>query len=224
MGGGNQPDRISEAEVDSILAGTTTNGPLVSSPDVASPAAPIPPALPVMPIPYARPAEYQAAEQGWLWEYDQLVVPLNVELPPRCAKCGQPGARRHVLKLYWMNPLFLLLILLNWLVLLIVYLFVRKTGVIALWLCPVHEKKRQGVFRIAYGIGALSGVIFVGSMIWMASLKRRDEWMSVFGFIGSLLVALAAVLVGMYGTRIVRPTKMDAYRMWLKAVSPEALR
>lgn len=97
-----------------------------------------------------------------------LVMPLTKEpqvLPHRCVYCNKPIENLTKKKIYWHNPLLILLIFLNLLIYLVVALIVRKKVTLYLGICKEHKQKRLIKIVIACTIVFLSIFLAFNSII-----------------------------------------------------------
>jgi hypothetical protein len=147
---------------------------------------------------------------GGLWRSNKrLVARTETVFPDRCIKCNTPaGGFRLKRTLYWVHPAYFLLILCNLLVLLIVYLIVRKKAVVHIGLCEQHRSKRKRGLIIGWSSVAL-GIILMCCAGFMSS-----GW----GFFIGLLVLLGGGITGAVMARAVTPTKVDKEYVWLAGV------
>ena len=86
-----------------------------------------------------------------VWREGKVVVALpDAPLPARCVKCNAPAdPPTKARTLYWMHPALYLLIFTGLLILLIVYLVVRKKADVNPGLCAAHKKRRLGALAPA---------------------------------------------------------------------------
>ena len=83
------------------------------------------------------------ASHGQVWRHkNRLVKPLDGPLPDCCAKCGASASGRPLKRTAWYcTPWVYLLLLINLLVVLIVYLVLRKRVNLEIPLCEDHRKQ-----------------------------------------------------------------------------------
>lgn len=187
----------------------------MSSPD---PLPPLPPHQSAVPLQYATPPAYSVTNASFFREGDQLVVPKISTLPPCCIRCGAQGTHTQQKKLSWIHPAWLLLILVNWLILLIVYLVIRKQGEVIFYRC---DACRQSWSRrkLWIWLGALVplGVMIAGIALGGFSGRSRDEpylMMFMFGLLGLLLYLIVPAIL----LRGVTAAKINDTHMWLKGI------
>jgi hypothetical protein len=150
-----------------------------------------------------------------VWRDGKTVVTLHgASLPARCVKCNapadQPTKERTV---YWVHPAVYLLLLAGFLILLIVYLIVRKKAEVNPGLCEAHKKRR--VFAIIYTWFAFLGGLF--GMI--AGASNGSGAVGIFSF----LVFLSAIVVGMAWGRLIHVKKITPDEVRLGGFSTEYL-
>ena len=152
---------------------------------------------------------------GSLWRYNsRLVARSETVFPDRCIKCNAP-ARGFRLKrtLYWSHPAYLLLLLCNLIVLLIVYLIVRKKAVVHIGLCELHRSKRR--LGIIIGLSSL----ILGFILICCAAAANSGWILAVG----LVVLLGGGIGGAVTARTVTPTKIDKQYVWLSGVHRDFL-
>ncbi|TAK32199.1 MAG: hypothetical protein EPO40_03265 [Myxococcaceae bacterium] len=122
-------------------------------------------------------------------------------------KCGQPGSTTLRKTLHWHPEWVGLTILLSPLVYVIVASALRKSEPVAVPLCPTHAVKHRRALITAWGVAAASLVLLGCTFVEIASAGGGE----VVGaaFVASLLGLLAAPLVGIAGTRLLRPVFID---------------
>ena len=136
-----------------------------------------------------------------------LVLAPDASLPHRCVKCNEPAQQptrnRNV---YWHNPWFYLLIVINVLIYALVALIVRRKAVIAPGLCSAHKSRRRTGIAIAWTL------LLVGVALVIMAVRNPDPGLALGGFI----VMLVAVVVSTSVTRILRAKRIDARYVRLK--------
>jgi hypothetical protein len=133
-----------------------------------------------------------------VWRDGKTVIALHdATLPARCVKCNEPAELpTKVRSLYWVNPFVYLLFFAGLLILLIVYLIVRKKADVDPGMCAVHKSRR--IWAIT---GAWLG--FIGGFV---VLFNSNE-MPALVVIGCLMI-LAAPIVGLTLGRLVYVKKI----------------
>jgi hypothetical protein len=152
---------------------------------------------------------------GNLWRKNRrLVTQSETIFPDRCVKCNA-SANGFRLKrtLYWAHPAYLLLILCNILVLLIVYLIVRKKAVVHVGLCEGHRMRRKLGIWIAWSSVGLGFVL-----ICCGGGFNSGWWM-----LSGVLLMLAGGITGGVMARTVAATKIDKEYVWLAGVNRDFL-
>jgi hypothetical protein len=136
----------------------------------------------------------------------KIVVRDKARLPARCIKCNaattEPPLKR---KLYWHHPALYLLLFINAFVYVIVAMLVRRRASAEVYLCARHRARRRN-FMLAGWLGGALGLV---GMAGAAGL--RIPWLIAF----SLLFALAAVVVGIWGGTVVRTARIKKDLVWL---------
>lgn len=143
--------------------------------------------------PYAAPkAVLEDRAAGGYWrDGKMLVVTPGGVLPPRCVRCNEPAMQpMKAHKLTYVHGLWLLLILVNIVVYIIVALIVRKRAEVTYGLCEQHHKRRR-LFSIIGWVGFFLGC----AAILVAPLA-------------GMVMAVAAILVGVFGSRVVYPARI----------------
>jgi hypothetical protein len=142
-----------------------------------------------------------------------LVMTKEALLPSRCIKCNAPAGEQLKRKLTWHHPALYLLILVSVLIYAVVALVVRKTAIVTVPLCEEHSSARRQNIWLTWLLVFLSVASFV-----LAAMM--EEGMLAFG--GAVFLFAAAIYGGIT-LRIVAPTKIDDYFVWLKGVNQNYL-
>lgn len=152
---------------------------------------------------------------GNLWRLNKrLVTRTETIFPDRCVKCNAPANGFRLKRtLYWAHPLYLLLLFCNLLILLIVYLIVRKKAVVHIGLCDAHRTKRKLGIAIAWSSFALGLLMFIGG------IGFSYGWVCGCGF----LLLLAGPITGVLMARTVAATKIDKEYVWLSGCHKDFL-
>ena len=147
---------------------------------------------------------------GSLWRNNaRLVTRTEAVFPDRCVKCNAPaGGFRLKRTLYWAHPAYLLLLLCNLLILLVVYLMVRKKAIVHIGLCEQHRAKRKHGTVIG-----LSSIV-AGIVLLVCAAVFNSGWLLAFG----LIVFVGGAITGGVMARTVTPTKIDKEYVWLSGV------
>jgi hypothetical protein len=156
---------------------------------------------------WAQPVE---ADGDVAWRDGKDVVMLRDKpLPSRCVKCNAHVAGTvKPRKFYWHTPWLFLLIFVGILFYVIVALIARKKTEHAVALCPAHAKRRRNVI-----IGAFAA-FFAGLLV---AFSGSDY----FG--PGILLFVIAILIGLLGTRLLVPTKIDDRYVRFRGASPAFL-
>jgi hypothetical protein len=135
-----------------------------------------------------------------VWRDGNVVVTLHdASLPARCVKCNAPAEPPTKERtMYWVHPAVYLLFLAGILILLIVYLVVRKKAEVNPGLCEAHKKR-----RLAAQAGAW--FTFLGGLFAIFGGVSQDlAGVSIFG----VLLLVAAIVIGMTWGRLVYVKKI----------------
>ena len=150
-----------------------------------------------------------------VWRDGKAVVALpDASLPPRCVKCNEPADQPTKERtLYWVHPAVYLLIFAGGLILLIVYMVVRKKADVNPGLCDAHKKRRLGA--LAYGwLG------FFGGFLLACIGGAADSGGSV---LLGLFLMVSAIIVGMIWGRLIHAKKITPDEIRLGGFSSEYL-
>jgi len=151
---------------------------------------------------------------GSLWRMNKrLVTRTETTFPDRCVKCNAPaGGYRLKRTLYWMYPAYWLLIIISRLILIIVYLIVRKKAVVHIGLCEQHRAMRKRGIIIGWSSVGLGFLVMFGAAF-------GSGWWILVGF----LVMIVGGITGGVMAQTVRPTKIDKEYVWLAGVHRDFL-
>jgi hypothetical protein len=159
-----------------------------------------------------------AHEPGIVWDAwrdgDQLVLGPDAQLPDRCVKTDLPakGNRAEVVAI-WHDPALYWLLLLSPIVYLIV---VRSIGTRVLVTVGILPE----ALRAARRDRVLTWVLLGGGVAaWLAAAVLPAL---VYFWLGLALMALA-VPVYLLGARLVRVTRLEDDRVWMRGVHPAYL-
>ena len=139
---------------------------------------------------------------------------LDASLPARCVKCNKPADPPIKERtLYWVHPAVYLLILAGFIILLIVYLVVRKKAEVNPGLCEEHKKRR--IMGLLYGwLG-----FFGGLTMMIAGAAAEKGGVAILG----LLIMISAIVVGMIWGRLIYVKKVTKDEMRLGGFSSDYL-
>lgn len=183
--------------------------------------------IPVATLQYASPSSY-AGEAVWR-EGNKIVCTMSrertIHLPDRCVKCNAPTDDRKPWKktLYWHNPGFFALILLNLLIYALVALAVRKKVIVTAGLCAAHRAKRRNNILIAWGIFLLALLVFAGAVFFGNDPNYRHGPLGPICVLLGIVLLLAAVIWGMVGGRVVVVRKIADHTVWFGGAGREFL-
>lgn len=169
-------------------------------------------------IPYATPAVYQqqAMQPLGVWSQgDLLVCTKNIILPAHCCiKCDQPADGQPLRKKFsWHNPWLFLTILAGVLIYLIIALAISEKAQVQIPLCRRHRQKRTMAITIAL-LTFLAGIA-----CFFVAAAMNSGWPVVFGFV----LLIVAAVVGIAGSQVISPKKIDSMYAWFKGASPSYL-
>lgn len=163
----------------------------------------------------ARSNNAEVSSEVSVWRDGKTVVTLpDASLPNRCVKCNAPAdpptKERTV---YYVHPAVYLLFLAGFLILLIVYLVVRKKAEVNPGLCEQHKKSR------AMAIAGAWICCLVGLFCLFAGIGGDKGGMIGFG----LLLLVASIVVGMIWGRLIHVKKITKEEVRLGGFSSEYL-
>lgn len=148
-----------------------------------------------------------------VWRDGKTVVTLtDASLPARCVKCNEPADHpTKVRTLYYVHPAVYLLFFAGLLILLIVYLIVRKKAEVDPGMCAQHKSRRLMAIGFAW-------LAFIGGFL----LLFASGDMPALGVIAGLLI-LAAPIVGLTLGRLVYLKKVTKEEVRLGGFGPAYL-
>jgi len=138
-----------------------------------------------------------------------LVMTKEALLPNRCIKCNAPADEQLKRKLTWHHPALYLLALASLLIYIVVALVVRKTATVNVGLCEDHSSARRRNILINWALGLTSVAGFTAAVMF------EDGSLAVLGAV----LLLATAIYGIVTLRVVVPTKIDDYFVWLKGIN-----
>ncbi len=173
--------------------------------------------------PYAPPmadldssASLTEVTDGWR-DGTLLVVPKGAELPDRCLKCNAPAhGYRFKRTLYWLQPAWFILFLMSPPIYIVVYLIVRKKGKATAGLCLTHRKRRVLAILIGW-LTSLAGIPTAFLAMFVPDHYRPIP------LIAGVVLMVAGLSVGMIGSLVLIPKRIDKRFIWLNKVSPDLL-
>lgn len=142
-----------------------------------------------------------------------LVMTKEALLPNRCVKCNAPADEQLKRKLTWHHPALYLLALASLLIYAVVAMIVRKTATVNIGLCEDHSSARRRNISITWALGLASVAGFV------VAVMIEDGTFAVLG----IFLLLATAIYGIATLRVVAPTKIDDYFVWLKGINADYL-
>ncbi len=161
----------------------------------------------------------QLIDDNDMWRLGKLlIVRKNAKFPNRCIKTNVPTTRRLKRKLVWHHWAYYLIILLNIIIYVVVALIVQKRATIYVGLSEQQIRKRRWIILTAW----LS--VFLGfGMIIIGILGSPNTTWSLVVFLTGIAVFFFGILFGLFGSRIVVPTRITDDYIWLKGACPEFL-
>lgn len=143
-----------------------------------------------------------------------LVIKTDAILPKRCIKTNQPVDDPPVTrKLYWAPPWVFVLILVNLIVLLIVYMIVRKECRVTYYISREQKNRRRIKLAAGWGVFVLSIITF--------GVGVGNEWPILA--VASALAWLASIIALIMFANVIAPTKHKDGEFWIKGVCQEYL-
>lgn len=147
----------------------------------------------------------------------RLVIPLKgAVLPLRCVKTNEPvePAEARKVALYWCTPWVALAVLVNIIIVLLLYVFLRRKVEFAL---PLSRRARAQVrnTRIAIGVAIVAGFLGLGFAFGLASPGGPL-------IVASVLLLGALIFAAVKGNAL-RIVKLQGERVWLAGAAPEFL-
>ena len=142
-----------------------------------------------------------------------LVMTKEALLPNRCVKCNAPAEEKLKRNLTWHHPALYLLAIASLLIYAVVAMVVRKTATVNVGLCEDHSSTRRRNMAItwALGLASIAGFVVAGLL--------GDGTFAVLG----IVLLLATAIYGTVTLRVVVPTKIDNYCVWLKGIDANYL-
>jgi len=147
--------------------------------------------------------------QGVWRSKSTLVMSKDAELPNRCIKCNQPASQRLKRKLTWHHPALYIIAPLALLIYLIVAMVVRKQATVLVPLCELHLANRRRAVLITWAIFILAIASFAAAIFLSEN---------TFILVGVVFI-FAAIIYGVIALRVVAPSKIDEYYVWLTGIS-----
>jgi hypothetical protein len=141
-----------------------------------------------------------------------LVARDGTLFPDRCVRCNAPTEGFRFRKtFYWHSPSWYALLFLNILIYAIVAYVVRKKASFDLALCARHRSRRQWCIAIGFALPILA------FMLMMAS---EGNLIGLWVFVIALLVG---AIIGVAGSQVLSPKKIDEDYAYLKGAHPQFL-
>lgn len=154
--------------------------------------------------PYAPPraaVDTNAVNEYWR-DGKAVVLRPGGTLPPRCVKCNETAAQpMKPRKVYWHHWAWYLLVFVNIVIYAVVALIIRRKADVTYGVCARHTMRR----RVFIGIGIVGVVL--GALAIAASPPL------------GMAIALAAVLAGLFGSRLAYPMRITKEEVRLAGCS-----
>ncbi len=155
-----------------------------------------------------------AGRSGFYVDGKYLVARSEVELPGRCVKTNEPVDGKAITKtLSWANPAVSLLVLVNVIVLIIVYMIVRKQCRITFYLSPA-VRRRIGIRVLIPLLVMLGGI---GAIV--VGIQLSEALPVVVGIAVTLISMITAAMLA----RPLVIAKAKDGRFWIKGCGREFL-
>ena len=159
-----------------------------------------------------------------LWRCGKLLVMRKgAVLPDRCIKTNRPAnGQRLKRKLAWHESWVFVLILAGLLIYIIVALILTKRATVYIGLTEEWFAKRRRAIAIGWGAVLLGIGLFIYGIARLGPPGTNDP-------AGALMMAgavtfFAGAIYGLVAARIVTPTRIDNYCVWLRGAGPDFLR
>lgn len=181
---------------------------------------------PVQPLGYASPMISQNPGAAWR-KGNQLVTTREADLGDACVKCGAPAEGwRWNKTMYWISPVWVLLIFLPFglIILLIVYLAVRKSAKVSAGLCPAHRARRRNGLVITTLLAVAGFIGLVAGITIAAESKSGDAPIGPFILVGGIVLLIASAVTGTTLARVLAPRKIDDHYAWFRGAGEGYLR
>jgi hypothetical protein len=136
-------------------------------------------------------------------EGSDLHFTYPAQLPARCLACNGPVAKEYQRTWYWHHPGLYFLILLGFWPYAIVALIVRKSATAKVGLCQDHVRRRRRNLALAWGLAV------VGTLVLFSSCSLKQDSVAL-GILAGFATFFAAIIVGMRGSGLLTPKRIDA--------------
>jgi hypothetical protein len=159
------------------------------------------------------------------WRDNKLLVMRNgAELPDHCLKCGASAeGHRFSRTLYWRRPIYyLILVLINPIIYIVVYFFVRWEAYVTVGLCPRHRKNRARAIALGW-LAALAGLVFIIAQAELTDPQYIPGPLRLALIIAGVVLVLGGIIGGVAGSQVLVARRIDYYFVWLANVSPAYL-
>ncbi len=152
---------------------------------------------------------------GQVWRFKrQMVKALDSPLPDCCARCGAPPTGKPLKRTAWWCPSWVyVLILINLIVVLIVYLVLRKRVDLEMPLCDLHRARRRNLLLACWGTALAS----IGGIV-AAIASDHPEYIII-----PILLMIVAAIAGSMISPVLTPAKVKDGYVWLNGVKRDYL-
>ncbi len=138
---------------------------------------------------------YKAPDSNLLPENDSLlkrkkgyiIFEPETTWPNRCYKCNAPTDHKKEVKLSYCTPWIALLIFIHIFIMIIVYLFVKKTFRIELPICDKHLKRRQYVITAQ----VITFLMIMGSIAIAVTINQGFTFVAIALVLFLLMITIA---------------------------------
>lgn len=151
---------------------------------------------------------------------NELVLSKGEPLPRVCLKCGRRSEVTHEHREFaWAPPWIWVTLLFGFIWPFILYLVMKQSGAIELPLCADCRRRRAQATAasVAAVLSVLAGVVSL-----VVGVARGDAALGGAALLAIVVVPTIVQLL-VVRPRTVSPSRIDAQRIWLRGVGPEAL-
>lgn len=137
-----------------------------------------------------------------------LVASRKATFPDRCVKCNaEAHGYRLKRNLYWHHPAyFLILVICNIFAYALVAIFVKRTALFRVGLCPLHRRRRRTAILFGWFCILLSFGLIAAAVEW-------EAWSLA---IASGACALFGIVYGGIRSQVITAKKIDKRTVWIR--------
>lgn len=183
--------------------------------------------------PYAPPQEENTyvlhadpnSVQGVYRHNAQLVLHRDSHLPPRCVKSAVAANEHLSVTFVHHSPLLYFLIFFGFPGLLAYFVirhFASERIEIDIPLSEKQRAKRAATINYAWAVGLISGICFLGCVLWMMS-SRFPSSVVFLVMVLSIILAIISASVGVAKRRILNVAKTTKTHIWFTGVDQKLL-